>query len=94
MLALPIGEETEMPDAHEARGEHVQKKPSKKLFDAKRHHAFLVAMSRIAPAKADLLVGDRDQPVVGDGDAMSVVAQVLENLFGSAPASAASIVLA
>ena len=32
-----------MPDAHEARGKHVQKEPPKKLFDAKRHHAFLVA---------------------------------------------------
>jgi hypothetical protein len=53
VLALPIGEEAEMPDAHEAQGEHVQKETPKKLFDAQRHHALLIAMSRIAPAKAD-----------------------------------------
>src|SRR5690349_2000704 len=41
-------------------------------------------MSRIAPAKADLAVLQAQQTVIGDGDAVRVVAEILEHVFRSA----------
>ena len=41
-------------------------------------------MRIVFPAEGDLAVGEVHDPVVGDGDAMRVAGQVLENMFGSA----------
>jgi hypothetical protein len=38
-------------------------------------------MSGVAPAKGDLLVGKRFEPLVGDGDAMGVTAQITEYML-------------
>ncbi len=38
---------------------------------------------RIAPAKGDLVIGQGDEPVVGDGDAMGVLAQITERMLGT-----------
>jgi len=35
----------------------------------------------VAPAKGDLLVGERDQSVIGDGQAMGVTAQIAEHIL-------------
>lgn len=84
MLALPIGHEAEMPDAHETVREDVQKESPKKLFDLERQDAFLIFVSRVAPAEADLPPLQFDQPVIGDGDAVRVAAQVFKNVFWTA----------
>ena len=42
-----------------------------------------VVVSGIAPAKRDLVIGERDESVVGDGDAMGVVAQITERMLGA-----------
>ncbi len=70
-----------MPDADEADRQDMQKEAPQKLLDAKLHHALLVVMGRIAPAKAHLSVRHFDESVIRDGDAMRVIAQVLENVF-------------
>jgi len=41
-------------------------------------------MGVILPAKTHRGVGDREQPVVGDGDAVSVAGQVVKDVFWSA----------
>ncbi|MDQ1405530.1 MAG: hypothetical protein QOG55_1159, partial [Acidobacteriaceae bacterium] len=40
-----------------------------------------VFMSGVTPAKRDLLVGEGDQSVVGDGYAMGVTAQITEHML-------------
>ncbi len=46
--------------------------------------AAAVALSGISPAKAHLSVIEGEQPSVGDGDAVGVAGQVLQDMFGSA----------
>ena len=41
-------------------------------------------VGRVTPAKGDLAVGQRDQAMVGDGDAVSVAAEILQYVIGSA----------
>jgi hypothetical protein len=40
-----------------------------------------VAVSRIAPTKSDLAIGQGDQAVVGDGHAMGVAAEIVHYVF-------------
>jgi hypothetical protein len=40
-------------------------------------------VSRIAPAKSDLAIGEGDQAMIGDGHAMSVAAQIVQHIFGT-----------
>jgi hypothetical protein len=44
----------------------------------------LSVCSVVLPGEADLAVGERDQPAVGDGDAMGVTAELGKHLFGAA----------
>jgi hypothetical protein len=43
----------------------------------------LVVVRGVAPTKGNLLVGQGDESVVGDGDAMGVAAQILEHILGA-----------
>ena len=45
--------------------------------------AFFIMVGGVAPAKGDLVVGERDQAMIGDGHAMGVAAEILEHVFGS-----------
>ena len=81
--ASPVGQEAEVADADEAFGEQVQQEATQKLVQRQRHQSLLIIMSRVAPAKGDLAIGERDQAVVGDGDAMGVAAQILEHVLGA-----------
>lgn len=38
----------------------------------------------LPPAQADLSVGEREEPVVGDSDAMGIAAEISQHLFGAA----------
>jgi len=48
------------------------------------HLALLVAMGVVPPAKSNLAVLEGDQPMVGDGHAMGVTGQVMQDIFGTA----------
>jgi hypothetical protein len=43
----------------------------------------LVVVSGVAPTKGNLVVGQGDESVVGDGHAMGVAAQILEHILGA-----------
>jgi hypothetical protein len=73
-----------MADTHEAAGKHVQKEAPQELFDGQRHHTFLVVMGGVSPTEADFAVCQSDQPVIGNGDAVRIVAEVFEDVFGAA----------
>ena len=44
---------------------------------------FLLAMGIVSPAEGDAIVLEGHEAMVGDGDAMGVAGQVVENLFGT-----------
>jgi hypothetical protein len=74
LSSAAVGEEAEVADADEALGEQVQQEATQELVERYGHQFLLVVMGRIAPAKGDLVIGQGDESMVGDGDAVGVVA--------------------
>src|SRR5216684_76555 len=69
LTAAAVGEQSEAAD---------------ELDRVEGHDAAAVVMSGISPAKAHLSVIEAEQPSVGDGDAVGVAGQVLQDMFRSA----------
>ena len=63
-----------MADADEAFGQRVQQEAAQELIERQGHQLVFVVVRGIAPAKRDLVIGQGDESVVGDGDAMGVLA--------------------
>src|SRR6516225_9777719 len=61
-----MGEETEVADAHEAWGEHVEEKAPQELLHRQGHQALLVGVCGVSPAKGDLVADQRDEAMVHD----------------------------
>ncbi len=81
--ASPVGEEAEVPDAHETFGKHVQQEAAQEFIERKSQQLLFVVVSGVAPTKSDHLLGKRDQAMIGDGHAMGVAAQILEHILGA-----------
>ena len=77
----PVGEEAEVADAHEASRQQVEQEATKELVDRQSHDPLPVAVSRISPSEANTSVSEGKQPVVGDGDAMGVSAEIAQHVF-------------
>src|ERR1035441_2770802 len=78
-----VGEESEVADAHEGGRQHMEQKSAQELIDFKSHGPLLVAMRGVSPAKGDVAIGESDQSGVGDGDAMSVSAEIAQHMLRS-----------
>jgi hypothetical protein len=63
-------------DAYEAAGEKMQQKAPQELIDGQRHQLPFVSVNGVAPAEGDVAVFQGNQSVVGDGDTMSVGAEI------------------
>src|SRR5260370_25480680 len=59
----------------------MQEEAAKELFDRQGHEPLLVAVSRVSPTESDVAMGETHQPAVGDGDAMSVSAEIAQHVF-------------
>ena len=59
----------------------MEQEAAQELFDRQGHEPLLVAAGGVAPAEGHVVVGERDQSAVGDGDAMSVVAEIAQYMF-------------
>src|SRR5208337_657566 len=77
----PVSKKSEVADAHEAAGQQVEKEAAQELFDRQSHDPLLVTVGGVAPAKSDVSVGESNQPAVGNGDAMSVSAEIAQHVF-------------
>src|SRR5579863_8796808 len=84
VVASAIGEEAIVADAMEAVRQGVQEKAPHELTSIKRHHLGFAILPIVLPGKAHLTVGERDQPAVGDGDAMRIAAEISQHPFGPA----------
>ena len=81
--ASSVGEEAEVTDAYEATWQHMQKEAAQELVDGQRHRLLPVAMCGIAPSEGDVAMVERDESVVGDGDAVGVSAEIAQGMLGS-----------
>ena len=84
IVAAAIGEEAIVADAVKAIRQSMQEKTTNELIGIKRHHFGFAILPIVLPGKAHPAVGKRDQPTVGDGDAMRIAAEISQHLFGPA----------
>src|SRR3984957_17871576 len=77
---MAVAEEAEVPDAVKPVRQHMDQKAPDELLTREGHYLLAVVISVILPAEADLAVIHGHQSVVGNGDAMSVAPDVVENL--------------
>ena len=54
------------------------------FVDVERQRADLAAVAIVLPPKRDRVVGDGDEPVIGDGDAVGVPREVVQHVGGAA----------
>ena len=62
----------------------MEQEAAQELFDRQGHESLLVAVGGIAPSEGDVAFGESNQPAVGDGDTMSVCAEIAQHMFRSA----------
>ena len=82
--AAPVGEESEVADAHEAARQQVEQEAAQELFNSQSHEPLLVAVGGVSPAECHVALGESDQPAVGDSNAMGVGAEIAEYMFRAA----------
>lgn len=81
--ALAIGKESEVAYFGEALGKNVDKESADELVCIENHNSDAVVFFSILPLECDSTVLKRYQTVVGNGDAVSVTADIIEDLSGS-----------
>ena len=79
--ARQVGEKAEVADAHEAAREQVEEETAQELIDGQGHEPLLVGVSGISPAEGDVAVGEGNESVVGDGDAVGVGTEITQRVF-------------
>ena len=57
---------------------------AQELIGGNGHHFVLAAVGIVLPTEGDALVFESHQAMVGDGDAMGVAGQIVENMVGTA----------
>jgi len=78
-----VCEQAEVTDADQAFGQNVEKKAAQELVCGNCHDPVLAAMGIVSPAEGDAIVVEGHEAMVGNGDAMGVAGQIVENLFGT-----------
>ena len=73
-----------MSDANEALGQNVDQEAAQELICGDRHDFLLAAVSIIFPAKRDSIILERHQSMVGDGDAVRIASEIVQNMIGTA----------
>lgn len=73
-----------MPDMDKATRKDMEQESPQELVDGQSHQAFLILVGRVAPAERDLTIFESNEPVIGDGDAMGVAAEILQDVLGPA----------
>jgi len=68
---------------NESPWQHMQQKAPQKLVGADGHGPLLIPVGVILPPECDLAVLESNQSMVGDGNAMRVLSEVMQHVFGS-----------
>ena len=84
LFPMRISQEALMPDAYESAGQDMQQEAAYEFMGLQGHVLLLIAVLVIPPAKSHLAILKTDQPVVGNGNAMGIAAQIVQRLMGAA----------
>ena len=77
----PVGEEAEVANAHEAARQQVKQEATQELVDRQSHDPLPVVVSGISPSESNAAISEGKQPVVGDGDAMGIGAEIAQHVL-------------
>jgi hypothetical protein len=69
-------------DTDEAVGDHVEEEAPEEFVDIEVHDLHPIAVGVVPPAKPDAAVGQGEEAVVGEGDAVGIAAEVGEYVLG------------
>jgi hypothetical protein len=81
--APAVGEQSEITNADQAPGQNVNEEAAQKLLVRDGHDFLLTAMCIIFPAKGNPLILKGNQAMVGNGDAMGIAGEIVENVLGT-----------
>ena len=84
IFGVAVGEEAKVADTDEACGQDVEEEAPKELDGSEGECFFDSPVAVILPTEADATVFDLQQAVVGDGSAMGVASEIVEDLGGAA----------
>src|SRR5215469_3518125 len=82
-LSIAVGEKSKVPDLHKSARQYMQEIPPDELNGIQGCLFDLVAILRIAPAKADPSILQLEQSSIGYGHAVCVSGQILEHWLWS-----------
>jgi hypothetical protein len=82
-----VSQESEVADLDKAWWQHVKQETPDKLDGVNGHKLLGVVVGRVSPAEGHLSVSQFEQTSIGDGDAMRVACQILQDVFGTAKRS-------
>ena len=80
---MAVGQETVVADALKAGRKGVLQEAADELLGREGHHLLLLPVAIIFPLEGDLTTFQRQQTAIGDGHAMRVAAQIIQNSFGT-----------
>ncbi len=83
----PVRQEAEMADADKPARHDVEEEATDEFLDVERHDLHAVTIGVVLPAEAHDAVGVADEPLVGDGHAVRVATEVLQELRGAGEGS-------
>ena len=81
---MVIGHDAEVADADESLRQDVKQESSDELVGSDGHRSHLVTARVISPTEGHAFAIEADEPMVGDGDTMSITAEIAEDLFWAA----------
>jgi hypothetical protein len=62
----------------------VDREAAQELIGGDRHDFLLAAVRIVFPAKGDSIILERHQSMVGDGDAVRIASEIVQNMLGTA----------
>ena len=82
-MPAPIREKAGKANPDEPARQDMEHEASQKLFCGDRHLALLAAVSVVLPPEGDPAVGNGEETVIGDGDAMGIEGQIVKHMLRS-----------
>ena len=88
---MAVGKEAVMADALEAVGQNVEQKAADELGRCKRHELDERTVAVVLPTEGNVIIGDLDEAMIGDGDAVCIAAQIARPSAAIASVSTSSV---
>ena len=79
-----VGKKAEVADADQTLRQNVGQESAQKLICGDCHDLLLAAVRIVFPEKHDPIILERNQSMVGDGDAVRIASEIVQNMVGTA----------